>query len=165
MLSGQEKVFFFLAIPNMSVLLHVSASNQIKWNLMYCMVGSCVPQSILSLKVSNYLNQGTVSPTMNPKWPMETLSVVGFVLYQRDVVQQGWSTFQSGALGNLCLDVEISIWGEIWQTRGTDLGTKGRESSEWRQEVGALCSTGRASRSPGSSSGSNASSFVCLVFS
>lgn len=38
---------------------------------MYYLVGSCVLQSILSLKVSNYLNQGTVSQRMDPKWPME----------------------------------------------------------------------------------------------
>lgn len=67
----------FLAVPNMSVLLHVSAPNQIEWLLMHCQVGSCILQNILSLKVSNCLDQDTVSSAMDPKWPMETVKCGG----------------------------------------------------------------------------------------
>lgn len=56
----------FLAFPNMSVLLHVIASDQVEWILMYCQVRSHVLQN--SLKVSSCLDQNTVSSVMDPKW-------------------------------------------------------------------------------------------------
>lgn len=105
----------------MSVLL-------IKWHSMYCLVGSCVLQSILSLKVSNYLNHGTVS---------NHGVQCGYSFCTRRCCPARVANISASALGNLYLHEEISLLEEIWQTHRTDLGVKGREGSDWRQEVGA----------------------------
>ena len=160
------KNVLFLAVPNMSVLLHVSASNQIEWLLMYCQVGSCVLQNILSLKVSNCLDQDTISSAMDPKWPMETvkcgrISSIPEKCPTARAVNVSVLRFVKSLLR--CEDCQISPQ----LTNTYDITWRKREGELWvgKQEVGVLCSVGKASRSPSSPSGSTASSFGCLVFS
>lgn len=78
-------MFFFFVIPNMSVLLHVNASNQIRWHIVYCLVGSCLLQSVLSLKVPNCLDQGTVTQAIDPKWLMEAVRCGYYFFCTREV--------------------------------------------------------------------------------